>query len=370
MARNADDSSNAVSMLHTSLVDTRQELRNSLSDGFALLRTEAGTGHRDTREAVAAELKSLRTELLDATRQFASGKEELSRVVREALLSVREEAERLRTTVDEIHAREAVREAAAQEAALDAVNRGGRSGQGTAAAHPAPGPRDADRDAAGTPDHRDRGQERASAAGAEQETAEALLVERVTESVLAALRGSGTGTGTGTGKDTSTGAGTSAGTSTATATTPAAATEPPAEPPAAPPVTDDHGALLKRAARVSSASLVCHRDTWEFITGQAGRHPHFRMPLQITDRSENRIAAALSGRSLIAVLICLFNTQHTADEGDGDWALATTIYSRIHDGLDSLDSTGAPVTITLDDRTPGGEADQRAAAAPEGAPKA
>lgn len=350
MARNADDNSNAVSMLHTSLVDTRQELRNSLSDGFALLRTEAGVGHRDTREAVATELKGLRTELLDATRQFTSGKDELSRVVHEALRSVREEAERLRTTVDEVHAREAARDAAAREAAQEALT------------NPAPAPRDADHEAAGT-SHQDQdqgqGQGQTGAADAEKETSESLLVERVTESVLAALResGAGTVTGTGTGTDKSTG----------TSTAPA---EPSAEPPVAPPVTEDHGALLKRAARVSSASLVCHRDTWEFITGQAGRHPHFRMPLQITDRSENRIAAALSGRSLIAVLICLFNTQHSADEGDGDWALATTIYSRIHDGLDSLDSTGAPVTITLDDRTPGGEADQRAAAAPEGSPKA
>jgi hypothetical protein len=342
MARNADDNSNAVSMLHTSLVDTRQELRNHLSDGFALLRTEAGAGHRDTREAVATELKGLRTELLDATRQFASGKDELSRVVHEALRSVREEAERLRTTVDEAHAREGAREAA-REAARKAAQE--------VLPNPSPGSRDADHEATSTPD---QDQDQTSAAGAEQETAESLLVERVTESVLAALRASGTDTGTRT--------------STGTAT----ATEPPVEPPVpvAPPVTEDHGALLRRAARVSSASLVCHRDTWEFITGQAGRHPHFRMPLQITDRSENRIAAALSGRSLIAVLICLFNTQHSADEGDGDWALATTIYGRIHDGLDSLDSTGAPVTITLDDRTPGGEADQRAAAAPEGSPKA
>lgn len=74
------------------------------------------------------------------------------------------------------------------------------------------------------------------------------------------------------------------------------------------------------------------------------------MPPQITDRGENRIAAALSGRSLIAVLICLFTTRHTTDAGDGDWALATTLYERIDTGLDSLASAGAPVTITLDDR--------------------
>nr|UNF16831.1 hypothetical protein [Streptomyces scopuliridis] len=119
------------------------------------------------------------------------------------------------------------------------------------------------------------------------------------------------------------------------------------------PVTEEHGELLKRAARVSSASLVCHRDTWEFITGQAGRHSHFRMPPRITDRGDDRIAAALSGRSLIAVLISLFTTRHTTDAGDGDWALATTLYERIGTGLDALAHAGTTVTITLDDRAPG-----------------
>ncbi|MFE4829363.1 hypothetical protein [Streptomyces sp. NPDC056672] len=104
---------------------------------------------------------------------------------------------------------------------------------------------------------------------------------------------------------------------------------------------------------MATASLVCNRDTWEFITSQSSRHPHFRMPPKITDREENRIAAALSGRSLIAVLICLFNTQETAPAGDADWALATTLYERISQGLITLAAAGTPVTITLDDRAPG-----------------
>ncbi|MFE4537342.1 hypothetical protein ACFRKB_20020 [Streptomyces scopuliridis] len=125
--------------------------------------------------------------------------------------------------------------------------------------------------------------------------------------------------------------------------------------PAVPVVPEEHGELLKRAARVSSASLVCHRDTWEFITGQAGRHSHFRMPPQITDRGDDRIAAALSGRSLIAVLISLFTTRHSTEAGDGDWALATTLYERIDAGLDTLAPAGTTVTITLDDRAPGAD---------------
>jgi hypothetical protein len=57
----------------------------------------------------------------------------------------------------------------------------------------------------------------------------------------------------------------------------------------APDVTKDHSALLQRAARVSSAILVCHRDMWEFITAHTGRHPHFashrRSPITATNAS-------------------------------------------------------------------------------------
>ncbi|MFJ5596208.1 hypothetical protein ACIQCG_41590 [Streptomyces noursei] len=116
-------------------------------------------------------------------------------------------------------------------------------------------------------------------------------------------------------------------------------------------VSKEHGALLKTAARVSSASLLCHRDIWEFVTGHAGRHPHFRVPPQVGDEGDQRIRAALSGRSLIALLISLHSIQHTATDGDGDRELATTVYERIEASLTGLTPSGKPVTITLDDRT-------------------
>ncbi|MFR9755994.1 hypothetical protein [Streptomyces sp. TR06-5] len=119
-----------------------------------------------------------------------------------------------------------------------------------------------------------------------------------------------------------------------------------------PQVTEAHRDLLCQAARISSAFLVCHRDLWEFVSGLAGRHAHFRMPSQIADRGDDRIAAALSGRSLIAVLISLWEVRHAAEDGGGDWALATTVYGRIQDGLAALAPGGDPVTITLDDRSP------------------
>ncbi|CAK7288448.1 hypothetical protein [Streptomyces misionensis] len=116
-------------------------------------------------------------------------------------------------------------------------------------------------------------------------------------------------------------------------------------------VSSDHKELLKTAARVSSASLLCHRDIWEFITAHTGRHPHFRVPPQVAGEGEERIRAAVSGRSLIALLISLHSIKHTASDGDGDQELAATLYERIEESLTDLAPSGQPVTITLDDRT-------------------
>ncbi|WP_406407278.1 hypothetical protein OG923_03545 [Streptomyces halstedii] len=120
------------------------------------------------------------------------------------------------------------------------------------------------------------------------------------------------------------------------------------------PVADpEHSRVLTQAAGISSAVLVCHRDLWELLSGWAGGHPHFRMPPQIADRGENRIAADISGRSLIAVLISLSRLRHTATEGDGDRELAEAVYQRIANSLAALSPDDGPlVTITLDDRTP------------------
>lgn len=121
--------------------------------------------------------------------------------------------------------------------------------------------------------------------------------------------------------------------------------------PVAAEVTEEHSELLKQAARVSSVDLLCHRDVWEFITAEAGRHPHFRVPPQVCDEGGERVRAALSGRSLIALLISLHAVGHTARGGDGDRELAATLYERIGASLTGLTPRGAPVTITLDDRS-------------------
>ncbi|MGW0647035.1 hypothetical protein [Streptomyces badius] len=115
----------------------------------------------------------------------------------------------------------------------------------------------------------------------------------------------------------------------------------------------EHSKVLTQAAGVSSAVLVCHRDLWELLSAWAGGHPHFRMPPHISDQGENRIAADISGRSLIAVLISLAALRRTAVEGDGDGELAGAIYRRISDSLATLSPESGPlVTITLDDRSP------------------
>ncbi|MFF9482011.1 hypothetical protein [Streptomyces sp. NPDC014733] len=111
-----------------------------------------------------------------------------------------------------------------------------------------------------------------------------------------------------------------------------------------------HRRLLLQAARVSSAVLVCHRDVWEFVSATAGRHRHFRMPPEVVDEGAGRLSAALSGRSLIAILISLHRIRAAEDDGDGDLPLATALYLRIEQALTALASDGAPLTIVLDDR--------------------
>lgn len=62
-------------------------------------------------------------------------------------------------------------------------------------------------------------------------------------------------------------------------------------------VSKEHTAVLRAAARVSSADLRCHRDTWEFLTTRTAGHPHFRVPPRVTDEADERVFAPLSGRS-------------------------------------------------------------------------
>ncbi|MGW1157988.1 hypothetical protein ACWD48_07115 [Streptomyces sp. NPDC002519] len=90
-----------------------------------------------------------------------------------------------------------------------------------------------------------------------------------------------------------------------------------------------HGVLLLKAAGVASAELIAHRDTWEWLAALAVDHSHFRTPPAVEDFKEGRVRTVLSGRSLIALLIELWNTRSTATPLEGDWAMAVTSYNRI-----------------------------------------
>ncbi|MFJ2020835.1 hypothetical protein [Streptomyces nodosus] len=110
-----------------------------------------------------------------------------------------------------------------------------------------------------------------------------------------------------------------------------------------------HGVLLLKAAGAASVELVLHRDTWEFVLGRAVGHDHFRLPPDMTDLGNGRVRVALSGRSLIAVLIQLWQTRSEADPLQADWTLAVAVYCRIAERLSGVVPSGRPITIVLDD---------------------
>ena len=113
-----------------------------------------------------------------------------------------------------------------------------------------------------------------------------------------------------------------------------------------------HGVLLLKAAGVASAELVAHRDTWGWLAALAVDHSHFRTPPSVEDIKEGRVQTVLSGRSLIALLIELWNTRSTATPLQGDWALAMTTYNRIAAELTDVAGQDETIRIILDDDLP------------------
>lgn len=113
-----------------------------------------------------------------------------------------------------------------------------------------------------------------------------------------------------------------------------------------------HGVLLLKAAGVASVDLVAHRDTWEWLTALAVDHDHFRTPPSVEDVKEGRVQTVLSGRSLIGLLIKLWDTRHATTPLEADWALATTAYNRIAAELTVVDGEGQTIRIVLDDGLP------------------
>ncbi|MEU7161148.1 hypothetical protein AB0A98_32725 [Streptomyces chrestomyceticus] len=120
---------------------------------------------------------------------------------------------------------------------------------------------------------------------------------------------------------------------------------------------------IMRAGRVASSTLVCHRDTWEFVAAQVGSHPHFRTP-PLEERENGLVAAILSGRSLVAMLLALYRVASvpiSQPDGEGtaelniyaDWAMASQVYYATARVLSkAYYEEGDPVVVTIDSRVP------------------
>lgn len=103
---------------------------------------------------------------------------------------------------------------------------------------------------------------------------------------------------------------------------------------------------------MACAELIAHRDTWEWLAALAVDHSHFRTPPAVEDFTEGRVRTVLSDRSLIALLIELWNTRSTATPLEGDSAMAVTSYNRIAAELAEVAGQGETIRIVLDDGLP------------------
>ncbi|MER7692857.1 hypothetical protein [Streptomyces sp. NPDC097610] len=376
MAR-GQDLSNTLTMLHTTLMQTGTNLQDALNKGIDKLEAGGQAAQRDSTDTVVAELSRMRNDLRDTKNRLAASRDELSEEVRAAITLLRQEVQKVKDAVAAQPGMESDAPAPLVEAAEPAgaavsyavtLSPGVDSGETPArdslppAGAVGPAAADTDPPPAGplpaVPAQRAATEDEAPPAGLEEQVQQA--VRAVLADELSTLRDVLTGLKDAQDAQATAGDGQhqelteirqeltalAVGFEDWQAQQAAAV-----QGAGAPDVTKDHSALLQQAARVSSAILICHRDMWEFITAHAGRHPHFRVPPQIIDHGNERVSTTISGRSLIAVLISLYSIKHTAEEGDGDWELATTLYRRIHHRLTTLEADGEPVTITLDDRS-------------------
>ncbi|MGP4115154.1 hypothetical protein ACTWP5_30155 [Streptomyces sp. 4N509B] len=412
MARN--DNTQALTMLHSALLDTRKELQASVTSGFERLQTSSSSGLASLQDSVTVELGRMRGDLRDTRNRLTQNGNDLSVEVKEVLAFLRDELEQLHAALREHPVPQAVSlptagDAGRLELTSASVEQGSLDGTAEEAGTTR-GAASSDDGVAGSLSMVP-GQRLALEApvlaprGASGTVEERLFAERIADTVMRMLKSELTPLYDGL-EELREGLARPNGSATAAAPSEfeeaerqdsavaglgeqigavrqelaalsahldslsvPAKSEPElaavradiaelatrlkataqAEPEV--PVTEQHRELLTRAARISSARLVCHRDTLDWLTSQAGPHTHFRLPPEITDVGDGRIAADISGRSLIAVLITLHTTSHSASESDGDWALATTCYHRIATSLSSLSAGGHRITIVLDDGT-------------------
>ncbi|WP_328688029.1 hypothetical protein OHA74_53585 [Streptomyces phaeochromogenes] len=374
MAR-GQDLSNTLTMLHTTLMQTSTNLQDALTKGIEKLEVSGQAAQRETTDSVAAELSRMRNDLRDTKNRLVASRDELSEDVRAAITLLRQEFQKVKdavaaqagTETDTPASLAETTEPAAHAASYAASLSPGLSDETAPTQPPSPveavsATADTDSLSAGdlpaVPAQRTGPQDEAPSPGLEGQVQQAVRTVLADElgtlrSILIGLKDSQEAQANARDEQdrelskirqelTALAAGFQDWQAKQVEAARGVGT---------PDVTKDHSALLQQAARVSSAVLICHRDMWEFLTAHAGRHSHFRVPPQITDHGNERVSTTISGRSLIAVLISLYSVQHSAEEGDGDWELATTLYARIHHRLTTLAADGEPVTITLDDRS-------------------
>ncbi|MFJ9953219.1 hypothetical protein [Kitasatospora sp. NPDC091207] len=72
---------------------------------------------------------------------------------------------------------------------------------------------------------------------------------------------------------------------------------------------------LKTAARISTAELVCHPHTWQFIASRTAAAEYFRLPSAEGDGKDDMVTVRLPGLSLMAAVNSLFTTYWEASTG-------------------------------------------------------
>lgn len=367
------DYTSTLTMLHTAVMNTGTDLRDTIGKGFEKLEASGQSAQEATRQSLVDELGRMRANLREARDRLTTGEERLNAEVRGAVTALRSEMHEVKEALEALtppappHGTGAFPAAAEQNPAT-----------ARATAVPGPAPQSAttltipaQRDSE-TPDAHEVPAAASSEAVrlavrealAEELTPLRSALEERPDTLPASIRddirahmdealGGLREQADKAGKElhaelTALRNETAALRAMMNQTTAANATVE---------VSEGHSALLREAARVSSATVLCHRDAWEFITAHAGQQPHFRVPAQVLGKEDERIRAALSGRSLIALLIALHSVKENASEGDGDQELATVLYDRIKESLTGLSAAGRPVTITLDDRVTPDEPD-------------
>ncbi|WP_157862225.1 hypothetical protein [Wenjunlia vitaminophila] len=118
---------------------------------------------------------------------------------------------------------------------------------------------------------------------------------------------------------------------------------------------DDYERLLRSAAGVAVAEIVCHRDTWAFLVERTATNEHFRLPADIDERPDGTVTVRISGRSLTAAVEALREARRAAPSPAPTRHLAAQVFDRIRDALEEVGPDN-------DDRLIGGAREDRSAA--------